>query len=180
MMGDSFQSNVVTPKTIFRLEEEGSHFHPTSRGQVVPIGLLYQPYGRPLQQASAGSKDLSLAAGAGFDGFLGTTVADEDDKRNFEARTGFKELNAVFNDEVVTLLTGHGLIAVGNGTESVSGRQLVGSSITNSLAKGALVKFVAGKFEEALTTNVAWGEYIEEVETDVFRIRIFQNSVITP
>ena len=178
-MGDSYQLNLVTPKTIARIEEEGSHFHPTSRQQVVPVALNYQPYGRPLAQPSATSKDLALA-GAAFDGFLGTTVVDEDVKRNFEARTGSKDLNAVFFDEVVTLFTGHGLVAFGNGTETDNAKKLVGTSIDNSLAKGTPVKFVNGLFEEATSGNAAWGEYIEELETDVFRFRIFQNSVFVP
>lgn len=178
-MSDSYQTNLVTPKTIVRIEEEGSHFHPTSRLQVVPLALGYQPYGRPLAQESAASKDLALAGNV-FDGFLGTTVVDEDDKRNFEARAGFKDLNAVFHGEVVTLFTGHGLVAFGNGTETDVAKKLIGTSITNSLSKGALVKFVVGLFEEATSGNTAWGEYIEELETDVFRFRIFQNSVIVP
>lgn len=178
-----YQVNAVTPRTISRIEEEGSHFHPTSREQFVPVSLDYQPYGRPLQQADAGSKELSLA-GPGFDGFLGTTVVDEDVKRNFEARTGIEDiggaLNAVFFNEVVTLFTGHGLVAFGNGTEAVSAKQIIGASINNTLPKGTPIKFVDGKFEEATAGNTSWGEYIEEVETDIFRFKIYQVPVIVP
>jgi len=179
-MGDTYAVNEVTPKTIFRLEEEGRHQHATSREQYIESALGYQPYGRPVAQADATSKVLSLADGADFDGFLGSTVVDEDVKRNFEARSGSKALNAVFFDQAVTLFTGHGLISVGNGSETDTDKQLLHSSIVNTLTKGTPIKLVDGKFEEASAGDVIWFEYVEEVSTGVFRFRWLQNSYIMP
>jgi hypothetical protein len=146
----------------------------------VQSGLGYQPYGRPVAQPSAASKDLALANGAQFDGFLGTTVVDEDTKRNFEARTGIPALNAVFFGQVVTLFTGHGKIAVGNGTETNPAKQLLDASITNALTKGDPIKLVSGKFVTASSGDTAWFEYVEEVSTGVFRFQWLQAPVIVP
>ncbi len=179
-MGDNYQTNQVTPLTIFRLEEEGRHQHPTSRGQAVQVALGYQPMGRPVQQAAGGSKDLTLADGQRFSGWLGTTVVDEDVKRNFEARTGGPALNAVFFGQVVTLFTGHGLISVGNGTEVNAARQLLTANITNSLNKFDALRLNAGKWDTAGSAEYQWAEYVEEVETGVFRFNVFDRPFLLP
>lgn len=178
---ETYKISPAVPKTKAYFGEGSSPglFQATCSQQIVPVILGYQPFGRPVFQTSASSKELDLA-GDGFSGFLGTTVMTMDEKYSFEERAAYKALNAVFHDEVVTLFTGHGPVIVSDGQELDPTRQLLDASITNALARGTLIKFLNGKYTVASPGDTVWAEYIDEHRPDEFMFKIFQNSFIAP
>jgi len=182
-LSEDYKISRVTSRVRIYFPEGSSpgEFQPTSRGNFVPEALGYQPLGRPVYQFDETTKELGVADGSNFDGFLLTTVVSEDEKRSFEKRSGSKALNASFFGQPVTLLTGHGPMVISNGAEPDTSRHIVGTSIDGTQVGGELLKLVSGKWELATSGgDYAWAKYIGERRAGEYEIKVFQVPTIVP